>query len=275
MILGCDISHWNGAVDFPRMRAAGVRFVFIKASDEFLPGGRDDHFRYNWGEARRAGILAGPYHYYRKGYSPQLQAGNFFQAVAETNWYGDLPPVVDFEEPDSAYNLKAFLDWVRNLFGCRPIIYTSSGKWFNPSPVWTYEYDLWVASYTTNPSPSMPAGWQDWKFWQKSRKGDGHFYGVESYDLDMNWWYGSEAELYAYANTEPPPVKAPNAAKVLVSSLNIRSSPDSTSIQNIVAMTSLGKVIAVESAVQDGTGKTWYQVGRGLFLAAWLCEAVG
>jgi GH25 family lysozyme M1 (1,4-beta-N-acetylmuramidase) len=31
MIKGIDISHWNEAIDFDRVKASGVEFVIIKA----------------------------------------------------------------------------------------------------------------------------------------------------------------------------------------------------------------------------------------------------
>lgn len=31
-VLGCDVSHWQGEVDWTRMKPAGAQFVFVKVS---------------------------------------------------------------------------------------------------------------------------------------------------------------------------------------------------------------------------------------------------
>ena len=43
-------------------------------------------------------------------------------------------------------------------------------------------YPLWVASYKTNPPPTMPAGWTDWKIWQYTDNGTCLLYTSDAAD---------------------------------------------------------------------------------------------
>src|SRR4051812_9741260 len=60
-IHGVDISKWQGDVDFQALKASGVKFVFMKATE----GGdhADDRFPINWAGARAAGLHYGAYHF--------------------------------------------------------------------------------------------------------------------------------------------------------------------------------------------------------------------
>jgi peptidoglycan endopeptidase LytE len=54
--------------------------------------------------------------------------------------------------------------------------------------------------------PKQPSGWKDWKFWQYSEAAIVE--GVTDdlnrpTKIDLNWFRGSEAELYQFANLQP------------------------------------------------------------------------
>jgi GH25 family lysozyme M1 (1,4-beta-N-acetylmuramidase) len=69
-------------------------------------------------------------------------------------------------------------------------------------PTWLSEVDLWIANYgVTNPTIK---GWKAWRFWQYTNKAHGRDYGVESADLDLDYFNGTEDELRIYANVTPP-----------------------------------------------------------------------
>ena len=62
---GIDVSRWQGPVDWPAVRSAGIAFAYIKATE----GGdhADPRFPDNWQGAARAGVLVEPgdVHYLR------------------------------------------------------------------------------------------------------------------------------------------------------------------------------------------------------------------
>jgi LysM repeat protein len=116
---------------------------------------------------------------------------------------------------------KAFLDIIEQEFDRKPMVYSRrtyleprvsiSGK----APVWAKDYDLWIAQYPFEFDPNgmpninmprQPNGWKDWKFWQYSE--NAIVEGVtddlnRSTKVDLNWFRGSETELYQFANVQP------------------------------------------------------------------------
>ena len=77
MIPGIDISVWQDDnstpqhMDMEKAKAAGARFIFIKACER---GFIDPDFIYNWQNAKDAGIPRGAYHFLRWDLSGLMQA---------------------------------------------------------------------------------------------------------------------------------------------------------------------------------------------------------
>lgn len=73
-----DLSGHNGAVDFQKVKAAGISAVMLKCSegDSYLA----PKFRPNYAKAREAGLSVGAYHFFR-GCTPE-------QAQREGSWFG-------------------------------------------------------------------------------------------------------------------------------------------------------------------------------------------
>jgi lysozyme len=92
---GVDISHFQGAVNFKRLKGAGCHFVFLKATDgvNFI----DPMFRSNRQGAKSAGIPCGAYHFFRPQLSAGTQAAHFLDVVGALE-PGDLFPVLDVED---------------------------------------------------------------------------------------------------------------------------------------------------------------------------------
>ncbi|WEJ99790.1 MAG: GH25 family lysozyme [Candidatus Sphingomonas phytovorans] len=90
---GIDVSHHQGAIDWPVLPAQGVDFAYIKATE----GGdrRDRRFAENWAGARRVGIARGAYHFFTLCRSGADQAANFIATVPPDPVM--LPPVIDLE----------------------------------------------------------------------------------------------------------------------------------------------------------------------------------
>jgi lysozyme len=182
---GIDVSHWQGSVDWDRVRAAGKRFVFLKSSEstDYV----DPTYASNRAEARAAGLLVGAYHFAQPG----TQSGD---AVAEADHFlatarpasGDLLPVLDLEVTNglSPAQLqtwsRAFLERIYQKTGLRAIIYVSPAFWRTSMGDTTWFADngykvLWIAHWTTTASsPSVPGsswGGEGWTFWQYSSTG--------------------------------------------------------------------------------------------------------
>jgi GH25 family lysozyme M1 (1,4-beta-N-acetylmuramidase) len=187
-IHGADISRWqhpnDAQIDFAKMYAAGLRFVFIKASDT-----RDSadqlavkYAAMDHNAAQAAGIYTGFYHY---AVLPDVtdpedikkdalaQAQKVVWRLASLGGYGerDLPYALDLENKcvrlstsgacqkyatRSAVTLWAttFLASVREKTGRTPILY-SYANFLESSMVRSAElaqYPLWLAQYAIDPA---------------------------------------------------------------------------------------------------------------------------
>ena len=67
-ILGIDISHWQGKVDFERVKKAGIKFVILKAGGSDKGFYEDPTFKENYAAAKKAGIDVGAYYFVGKNF---------------------------------------------------------------------------------------------------------------------------------------------------------------------------------------------------------------
>lgn len=181
---GIDISHHNGSVNWAKVKADGISFAFLKASEGQTY--KDDTFEDHVKNARQAGILVGAYHFVRavSEADAKAEAANFYAAIRAAGGIGrlDLPPVMDYENnPGSLSKLQinavaaAFLAEIERLSGVRPIVYT--GNSFAANFVAAIgKYPLWIARYSTA-APMETTAWSRWDFWQYS---DGQSGGLRS-----------------------------------------------------------------------------------------------
>ena len=198
---GTDISHWQGNINWQKMKSKNVKYVFMKASEG--ASFRDPRFTDNWKNAKEAGLYRGAYHFYRNGVNPITQAHLLMSQLNGDK--GELPLVLDCEDTIGTVDkqeLLGCLKEIENLSGRKPIIYT--GKWWwNPkvgNVEWAKEYDLWIAQYVNVSQPSLPIGFNKWLFWQYSSSGNGAQYGVSSNRIDLNNFNGAQEDLKAYVS---------------------------------------------------------------------------
>jgi lysozyme len=197
---GIDVSYHDGTIDWQRVRADGIEFAFIRASDglDYV----DVEFDANWTGAREAGVIRGAYQFLRPAQDPITQADLVLERMGPLQ-DGDLPPVLDVETssdlpPDEvAAAVRVWVDYMTERLGRPPIIYAGLYSWreltanadFTESP-------LWIAQWTTAPCPNIPAPWESWMFWQYSE--DGWVDGIgETVDVDR--YDGTREELLAFA----------------------------------------------------------------------------
>src|SRR5688500_20266949 len=92
---GIDVSYWNAGIDWPKVRAAGQRFVFAKATEGSSYS--DPTFDDNWRGAKSAGLLRGAYHIFRCTIDPKKQATRFIDHAQSMNDDGEMPPMLELE----------------------------------------------------------------------------------------------------------------------------------------------------------------------------------
>lgn len=168
---GIDISAHNGEVDFDKVSAAGIDFVYIKASE----GGtwRDAMFERNYSLAREAGLHVGVYHFFRFDVPGWKQSVNLLNALASKPL--DLPVAIDVEEwgnpaeyttEDIVANLRSLVELLRQN-GREPIIYTNKNGYYRFVRGRFDDVGLWICSFTTPPL----ADHDRWHLWQHSHIG--------------------------------------------------------------------------------------------------------
>lgn len=185
-----DVSKWQGAINWPRVRAAGVTCAVIRVA---TADRIDPMFSRNWSEAKAAGIpRLGVYQYYVTEVPPLFQA-LALQALTGGD-FGTEPPTVDCERraderlspwtvaQRTAYtiNLRKYLVALTDF---RPRIYTSRPEWhaITTLPDWIENYDLWLAAYPG--PPALPNGASRYTVHQYTDKG--RVDGISG-DVDLN-----------------------------------------------------------------------------------------
>ena len=205
-IHGIDISRWQGEIDWTAVKAAGTRFVYMKATE----GGDhvDPTFRRNWEGARRAGIARGAYHFVFWCRPAHEQAVWFKQQIP--NDPDALPPVLDVEwnghsrtcpqkidRELAREKIALMLTELEQLTGKKPVIYTDitfhrevlEGQFNN--------YPYWIRS--TAALPETRYNNRPWAFWQFTTTG--RVPGIRG-DVDRNAFFGSESQFAGWQRGE-------------------------------------------------------------------------
>lgn len=196
-IRGIDISHYQGTVDWEKLRHAmiqncPVRFVIIKSTEGV--GHLDENFNDNFYQAKVYGFIRGAYHFWSVKSSARDQAHYFLKQVHLEA--GDLPPVLDVEQKPSDVSTEDFqrevLTWlhiVEDKYHVKPIIYTYfKFKEQYLSDARFDDYPYWIAHYYVNKMEYRGP----WKFWQHTDAGK--LPGIDGY-VDINLYNGSFYDL--------------------------------------------------------------------------------
>lgn len=188
-VRGIDVSRHNGNIDFKRVAADGIDFVFIKASEGVTH--RDSKFEENYSKAKSAGLKTGAYHFFRFNSDGIEQATNFLKAVGNRNL--DLGLAIDVEKagndasipPETVKErLQAMVEYM-NLLGYRVMIYTNLDGYYDYMADTFPGYPLWICRFKENPIAA------EWTLWQYSHHG--RVAGIKG-DVDLNVFCGSREE---------------------------------------------------------------------------------
>ena len=187
---GIDVSLFQGDIDWKKVKADGVEFAMIKASQgktaDYGEPFTDPKFHQNRMGAGQAGLYWGTYHY--------LCAGSVIEARREAEYYVNLVKpyynemklwaAVDVEDSGYMGNLtkaqvteivRTFCDIVKAA-GLRPMVYANS-YWLNSKFDSPAGIPIWEANLSITERPDRA------KIWQRSFTG--RVNGIAG-DVDMN-----------------------------------------------------------------------------------------
>jgi GH25 family lysozyme M1 (1,4-beta-N-acetylmuramidase) len=203
--VGIDVSRHQGAVNWTKVAAAGIRFAYLKATEGATF--TDRRFAENWQGTAASHVQRGAYHFYAPATSVARQFDHFKNTVVLSP--GDLAPALDLEvdgqnwsalpAADRVPTAIEFLERLEEHYGVTPIVYTNKrtvDEIFAGKPAGLTKYPLWVASYKSKPPPTMPVGWSEWRYWQHSD--DGVVDGIAG-PVDLNLAVGTPGPMVVEA----------------------------------------------------------------------------
>lgn len=195
---GIDVSHYQQGINWGAVRASGVEFAYVKATEG--SGYTDGAFRMHTAGARLAGIKVGAYHFGHPDSSAALQA-EFFHTVAGDL---DLPPVLDIEStfgqspPTVTAWSRAFLVAADSLFA-RPCWLYSDGSFVRANLGSQQLAAYWYARY--GPVMDPPPGWTP-SIWQYADHGV--VPGIPGNGVDLDRWVGTPAAYQTFLGIAAP-----------------------------------------------------------------------
>ena len=289
-VFGIDVSGWVASPDWSVVSNQGVKFVFVKASENNLS---DSEFSQHWQGSKSVGLLRGAYHFFHPEANNSAQQANTFLRAVGTD-KGELPPILDLEQVYVSGNpislpvgsamlalIKQWLDPVESAFGRKPMIYASA-FFLNQQGVnasWLINYPLWVAQYPyvpgtnaeysnlqtmptpTSGMPQQPAGFQPWTFWQYSSKGQLAGF-APSQLMDFNYFNGSLNDLTAFASKAAPVVSQPAPQPVAPTQATTYTVQSGDTLYAIAVK--YGTTVQEISAANNIANPNWIRVGQVL-----------
>lgn len=166
---GIDVSHWQGRIDFEKVKSQGYSFVMINAGYGKYISQKDENFEKNYAAARKAGLNIGTYWYsYALTEADALaEAKTFLEAVKGKKF--EYPLAFDIEDasqselPNAAINkiIEAFCDYLEsNGYYAAVYSYADFLKRKVSDSV-KNRYDIWVAHFdVAKPAISNYGMWQ-------------------------------------------------------------------------------------------------------------------
>lgn len=185
-VLGIDVSHHNGKIDWAKVAASGKKFAIMKAQYEAQSHRIDETFEYNYEEAGKNGLARGVYIYLaRTSLSDPVGDANALVSKLKGRplEYGIW---LDLEDKNIKHLTKAQFNELIDIY---TVIFRAAGyyvgiycnrDWFLnvlDSNKLKREFPFWIARYPKNdkgvynPNSSLKPETKDAVAWQYSSKG--------------------------------------------------------------------------------------------------------
>jgi len=169
-VKGIDVSHYQGEIDFSKVKAGGVGFVMLRAGYGWEnPEVQTDRMFYrNYQNAVKAGLPCGAYHYSyaRNTREAELEADFFLKIIKGCQFA--YPVAFDMEDKTQMdLSRKALTDIV--IAFCDKVEKAGYYVCFYTNPDWMKNrldmerlrrFDLWLARYAAVPECDLMGMWQ-------------------------------------------------------------------------------------------------------------------
>jgi len=202
---GIDVSNHQPTIDWSAVRASGVRWTYVLATEG--TSFRNPIFASQYVGSYRAGLIRGAYHMAHPLNSSGAAQARYFLANGG-RWSADgrtLPGALDLEQRCGDLAGTRMRAWIvefqstyRAATGRYAVIYTSPSWWRQCVGTWSAgsaAYPLWIANYRVS-RPTIPAGWSYYTMWQWTDRGRTD--GIPR-PVDRNRFNGSLSRLQAFA----------------------------------------------------------------------------
>lgn len=163
---GMDVSAYQGDIDYAKVKADGIKVVYIKASEGSTL--EDPFFRTNYNNAKANGLKIGFYHFIRaRDEEEAIKEAEFFAKVI-SGTTPDCRLAMDFEvfgslTKEEVNNISlVFLRKLEELTNKECVVYSDAS---NAKDVFSKEvaenYPLWIAEYGVE-TPIDVGTWNSW-----------------------------------------------------------------------------------------------------------------
>lgn len=187
---GVDVSRYQGAPDWARVRSSGYQFAYVKASQ-----GNNATYPTAVGQFNAAisnGIVAGLYHYADVSQSPQANAQAFALQLKRLDALkpNNLPPCLDIEEGTGYLGVwaAAFFAELRKLCNIKRVMLYTGADFFKTHIQESWmdsDVLLWIAHY--GKPPGQP-GYVSPRVTIHQHSQSGQVPGIGTVDLNYAMW---------------------------------------------------------------------------------------
>lgn len=190
---GIDVSEWQEAINWKKVKNAGIQFAMIRAS--LSENKVDKTFEYNITEATKAGLDVGVYHYCyaMDAEEARTEARHFIETISP--YKITYPVVLDFED-NSQVKLdnkvkneiaQVFIEEIRNA-GYYPMIYSYSNWYEKYMDMDKLDCEVWIAHWGVI-RPTYKGSYGIWQY-----SSEGRVSGIDG-DVDLNVCFKDYAKI--------------------------------------------------------------------------------
>lgn len=207
LIKGVDVAHYQGHIQWDKVKQEGRLFSYFKATEGTSM--IDTTFVRHWRHSGQGNMIRGAYHFFYPDSDPVRQANHFIKMVKPYLDDNSMPPFIDVEtRPEKTTSKEAFaqnvLSWIKTVekgLQRRVMIYTNeyigntylSGTEFSKYPLFIAYPDL---RGPLNPRQArIPKAWKKFTFWQYTQTPD--IEGIVG-RVDHDVFNGTEQDLLVF-----------------------------------------------------------------------------